>query len=285
MALSTTLNMKADNKMARSEDTIRVDGKTVHYWEASPQFGETILLLHGGFGDADTNWSACIDELAETYHVIAPDLPGYGGSESINITIQSLVTWTEGFLTAMEIEQAVIVGHSFGGLIARILAAQSPKLTPVIVLVNGGVIPAVPTLAKFIARLPVVGGLLYRQIAKSTTNLGNLQSTIITEDVLTQEFREAVRKDSSALAQLMRSLSVSPLPEERTPPLPTLLLWGEEDPITPRVTGERIKDNIPGAKLSLIANVGHMPQLEVPDIFVWQIKNFLLQLARARQNP
>lgn len=269
--------------MARSEHTITVNGKAVHYWEASPQFDEAILLLHGGFGNADTNWSACIDELAETYRVIAPDLPAYGETESIPITIQSLVTWTRDFMATIQLEQAVIVGHSFGGLIARILAAQTPKLAPAIVLVNGGVIPAVPTLAKFIARMPIIGGLLYRQIAKSTMSLSNLQSAIKAESVLTPEFREAIRTDLPALAQLMRSLSISPLPEERVPPLPTLLLWGEEDPITPKVIGERIKDNIPGSKLSLIADVGHMPQIEVPDIFAWQIKNFLIQLSRPRK--
>ena len=269
--------------MALIENMATVNGKQVHYWEDGNNVEQTILLLHGGFGNAQLNWQEAIPHLADEYHVIAPDLPGYGQSESIRITVQNLVDWTRYFIDHLQLEQVVIVGHSFGGLITRIFASQNPKYTPAIVLVNGGVIPAVPLPAKVIAYTPVIGSLVYNQIAKSTTKNSSLESTLKTEEAVTAEFREAVQAEARALGKLMRALSISPVPSERVPPLPVLLLWGEEDSVTPRVVGEYIQRNLKGSKLSLIADVGHMPQVEVPDVFAWQVKQFLKDLNRPRR--
>ena len=269
--------------MTLSEKTIVVNGNHVHYWEDGEQFSQTLLLLHGGFGNAYLNWKEAIPHLADDYHVIAPDLPCFGQSDTINLTIQNMVNWTKAFLDALQLEQVVMVGHSFGGLVTRIFASQFPKYTPAVVLVNGGVIPAVPTPAKFIARTPLIGALLYRQIAKSSTSLSSLESAIKTEDVITAEFRTGVRAEAPALAKLMRTLTTSPIPPEQVPPLPVLLLWGEEDSVTPRVVGEHIHERLKGSKLSLIADVGNMPHVEVPDVFGWQIKQFLIDLDRPRR--
>ncbi|MCB1676794.1 MAG: alpha/beta hydrolase [Halioglobus sp.] len=270
--------------MARiNEKTVSVNGLTVHYYEVGEKHNEHILMLHGGFGSAWEQWREVLPLLAENHHVIAPDLPAYGQSDALSgMTLQRLVDWALGLMDALGIQQAALVGNSFGGLIARILAAQQPERAEALVLVNGGVIPSVPFLAKTIASIPVLGNLVYKQVTRSTSSRTQLELAIKTQSVFTPEFLANVQANQKALAGLMRCLSITPVPPERVPKCPTLLLWGEEDAVTPRVVAEHIQRAIPDAKLSLITEIGHMPQLEAPEIFAGQIQNFLRSAFRPK---
>ena len=62
--------------------------------------------------------------------------------------------------------------------------------------------------------------------------------------------------------------------------VPTLILWGANDGFTPLAEGKAVKDSKPGAELVEIADCGHMPQLETPDVFAWQLETFLTKLSR-----
>ena len=270
--------------MARiNEKTVMVDGRTVHYYEAGEKHDEHMLLLHGGFGSAWAQWQDTLPLLAETHHVVAPDLPAFGQSDFLpHMRLGSLIDWTLGLMDALEIKQAVLVGNSFGGLILRLLAANHPERSQALVLVNGGVIPAIPMLAKIVARIPILGGQIYQRITRSTVSRSNLELAIKTESVFTPEFLANVQANQRPLASLMHALSISAIPTERIPDCPTFLLWGEEDAVTPRIVGEHIQREINGAKLSLITNAGHLPQLEAPDVFVGQIQQFLRNLSRPK---
>jgi len=264
-----------------NEKTVTIDGGVVHYYESGEGKDESMLLLHGGFGNAWLHWADIMPELATTHHVFAPDLPGYGQSDPMKrMSIARLVAWTAHFMDAVKITHTVLVGSSFGGLFLRLLAAEQPERAKALILVNGGVIPTIPAPAKFLASLPGIGGIMFNQVAKSTVKMGGLSLAIKTDDVITQQLKDTINTNRKPLGALMRTLSRSAIPEKRTPQCPTLLLWGEEDAITPRVSGEYIEEQIPSAKLTLIADVGHMPHLEAPDVFVGQIQNYLQQLDR-----
>lgn len=271
--------------MALSEKTVRVAGRNVHYWEDGAAHGRPLLLLHGGFGDAWTCWREVIPSLAENYHVIAPDLPGYSQSDALpRANAGALVAWLRGLMDAIEVEQAVLVGHSFAGLAARLLAASEPQRVPALVLVNGGVIPNPPAFARALALLPVVGPAMFRRIAGSTGARGELLRAFGNASALTDEFVARTAKNRDGLAALMRGLTLSRIPEARTPRIPVLLLWGEDDPVTPVWAAEVIQRGIPGAKLSLVAGCGHMPHVEAPDVFAAQVMMFLNNLDRSQRN-
>lgn len=259
------------------EHTATVQGRTVHYWESGEAGSPAILLLHGGFGDAALHWLDLMPVLAaEGYHVIAPDLPGFGGSQGLpQPRIDALVAWALALLDALPLEQAVIVGNSFGGLIARVLATRHPARTPGIVLVNGGVIPSITPVAKVLAAIPGVGGVLFRQLGRSQASWAGLSGAVRDEDLINEAAYNTIKANARGLGALMRGLTLSSTPEDATPRVPLLLLWGEEDVLAPRVTGERIRDAIPGATLELIAGVGHLPHLEAPDVFGFQLLRFL----------
>lgn len=265
-----------------SEKTITLNGKNIHYYEDGEQHKTTILLLHGGFGDAWMHWNHLMPVLRDEYHTIAPDLPGYGQSDGIRApTPMALVEWTKGFLDHLGLNDVVVVGNSFGGLIGRLLAANYPQYVPVLVLVNGGVIPAVPTLAQLLAK-SWVGGFIFSQIARSTVSRGNLEGLFENKSLLTDEIVSRAQANRNGLARLMRAHSYADKPEKRTPRIPVLLLWGEEDAVTPRVVGEHIQRGIPGSKLELIAATRHLPHVEEPEIFDWQLRRFLHTLSDAR---
>jgi pimeloyl-ACP methyl ester carboxylesterase len=265
--------------------TKTINGHEVHYLEAGTDFsGTDLLLLHGGYGNAWLNWSEAMPLLADEYHVIAPDLPGYGDSAPIEpMNVDTLITWVQSLLDSLEIEQAVVVGNSFGGLIGRLFTANLPRYVPALVLINGGVIPKVTPIARLLSGVPVIGRALFRRIARVQTARSSLMLGIKTDDKLTDAFVAAVRNDVHGLARLMRALTISPLPEARTPAVPVLLLWGEEDAITPVFVAEHLEKEIPGSQISLIAGVGNMSQVEVPDVFAWQVKQFLRELTRPRR--
>jgi pimeloyl-ACP methyl ester carboxylesterase len=92
-----------------------------------------------------------------------------------------------------------------------------------------------------------------------------------------------VEANRPALSRLMRAMSASTPSKTNIPAVPVLLLWGEEDSVTPLRVAEYIKRAIPGAQLSAISGCGHLPQLEAPEVFASQVSLFLKQIDRGRR--
>lgn len=270
--------------MMLKEDSVRVNKVLTHYWSAGVASAQTILLVHGGFGHAWVNWSGILPALGEDYYVIAPDLPGYGQTDALpEMTIAALLEWLKGLMQVLNIEQAALVGHSYGALLARLLAANNPKQVPALIMADGGVIPGVSSVARTIAGLPVVGGLLFNRISSGALSRGSLEDILGNKAVLSETVFQQMKANASGLTGLMRALTVASLPENRTPRVPVLIVWGEQDTFAPPSTAETIKDNIPGARVALIADCGHMPHLEAPEVFTFQVTNFLYELNRSRR--
>ncbi len=268
--------------MTLQEKTTTVNGQTVHYWEAGAELPRALLLLHGGMGDAKLHWASCMPLLAEEFRTIAPDLPGFGGSAPLSsLSIENLLAWIKGFIDHLGLEQMALIGNDFGALLARLFGAAYPLYAPALVLVNGGSIPNIPPMLRTLARTSLVGDVLFYLLARSTLAPAQLKRMIHAKEVLTDDFKTQVRASVPAFAHMMRLWASDPIPEKRKPPLPTLLLWGAEDPIAPLDEAERIKSAIPGAVVSPIAECGHMPQLEASEVFAWQVTQFLNDPGRA----
>jgi len=265
--------------MILNANTIPVKGRTVRYYEAGEPHRRALLLLHGGFGAAALHWEEVSRTLKSDYYIIAPDMPGYGETEPLpQMTIDAMVDWVRDLLDALGLDDVVVVANSFSGLIGRLLAVKHPRYAPVVVLVNGGVIPNISGIARFVAKLPLIGSSLFNRLAKSMTKREDLALGIGQEAVMTDAFIEKVQAERTGLAKMMHMLASSPKPEKTVPPGAVLLLWGEDDAITPLVSGKTINRVIPHAQLEVIANCRHMPHIEEPDIFLWQLQNFLNHL-------
>lgn len=271
--------------MALNDKMVTVEGLPVHYWEDGAENSRVIFLLHGGLGDAEMHWKPVIPMLAETFHVYAPDLPGFGKSGSLpRLTTEAMLNWIQSLLGALHIDQTVMVGNSFGGVLVRLFAAGHPKYIPAVILVNGGGVPEVPPALKTLAQIPGVSTLLFMFLGRMATSPGMLKSMIATPDILTESFQAKVKQAAKGFTAIMRMLTTSPMPQAQRPIVPSLILWGTEDQFTPLSEAKAIKASIPDAALIEISECGHMPQLETPDVFVWQINQFLDKLSRPARN-
>lgn len=272
--------------MSLEDKTLSLDGLTVSYLEDGQNNGRTLLLLHGGIGDARLYWKPVLPLLAvEDFRIIAPDLPGFGQSQVLPVMrIDTLLHWLKSFLDRLGVDQAVVIGNSLGGLIARLFAAANPQLVPAVILLNGGGVPEIPPALKILERIPVVSNLLLNQFVRSVTDATSLNRMIHETSILTDDFKAKARAANPSFARLMRMLVAGDLPATRNPLVPTLILWGANDTFTPLADGEAVKDSIPGATLTEITDCGNMPQLETPDVFVWQVNNFLYKLSRPQRD-
>jgi len=263
--------------MAVSTHEVQINNRNVRYYEDGLHHGRSILLLHGGIGDAEANWTEVIPSLAEDYHVLAPDLPGYGKSDPLpaDSSLADMVLWVMDFLESQGIDQTAVIGNSFGALIARLMAAQHPQIIPAVILINGGFVPAVPPLAKTLMGLPVVGMFLTRYLARTASSKDSLSEMIHHSEAVTDDLIASAKANVNGFAQLMHMTATKPVPTHDKPLVAVLIIWGIEDGTTASSEGEKLKEAIPGAKFVDIEGCGHLPHLEEQDIFDWQVKDFL----------
>ena len=269
--------------------TLTVNGRKVRYLEGGTTDTAPIVFLHGGLGDAAFHWSRVLPLLEEQYYVVAPDLPGFGESDPIpNMTYAGLVDWVAAFLTAIDIQQAVVVGNSLGGLVGRLFAADTPHRVPALILINGGVLPGKAAgLVKAIAGIPgisnVLFGILSRQGVSSREAMDWVVGDNTNTDILTDEMIATSIANAPALAAVMKMQVLSPIPEQRIPILPTLLLWGANDTLSPLSAGEKVHKAIPGSILREIEGTKHAPHIEEPEVVAFQIESYLRGLNRPKR--
>lgn len=262
--------------MPIEEKVIQINGLAVHYWQAGAANHRPVVLLHGGIGDAQLNWADAMPLLAEEFYVIAPDLPGVSGSTALpKFSVPHLLEWLQQFTDTLQLEQMAMVGSDLGALLVRLFSAACPQTVPAAVLVNGGSIPSIPNGLRVMAKIPLLGGIFFQFGARSTLSTQGMERLIYTPDLITAEFTEQARRSLPLLGSVMRSIASQPLPEQRVPSLPVMLLWGADDKIATVEDARRIQKSIPGAQLVEIAECGHLPQIETVEVFAWQTTTFL----------
>ncbi|MEL6150398.1 MAG: alpha/beta hydrolase [Chloroflexota bacterium] len=284
-----------------------VNGRTVHYMKAGS--GKPMVLLHGNIGDAAFHWSKILPELALDFTVYAPDLPDYGKSAPLpRQSFAATVDWLKGFFDALHLESAAIVGTSHGALIARLFAAAYPDAVPALIMISGGSLPAKsPGMAKLLARLPIVNNMIFggasKQMVESREALQwfvqypkpevvdpNANTEYASsgrgekrDDPLDNNMVTTAADSATSLSRLMRTLVLSPVPTATTPPVPTLIMWGENDEISPLKMGQRLQNALPGAQLEPIGDTRSAPHIEEPDIVAFQIAQFIRDLDKPQK--
>src|SRR5437667_3926880 len=122
---------------------IHADGLSVRYFEAGA--GSPVLLLHGAsLGSSADVWARNLAPLAgHRLHVVAPDLPGFGGTDNpADVSLSYRKKFILAFMDALKIERASVVGHSQSGRVAVDLAFSDPKrIAKVVVLATGSLLP------------------------------------------------------------------------------------------------------------------------------------------------
>lgn len=200
--------------------------------------GPTIVFLHGAYVRAST-YSALLERLSERFHVIAPDLPGFGDSQTPPTawSLAEYSIWLEGLLTTLNIEKAMLVGHSFGGGIALYSAAKSKRVERAIVIDSLGI----PTTY---GRLE----LFTRQYILHTYNAFSSMMSVGPYLCMTKDFFVNLFKRPFTfcrIQQILINIIRSSFPQQFSLSVPLLIIWGRQDEILPLANALEIESHAP----------------------------------------
>jgi pimeloyl-ACP methyl ester carboxylesterase len=278
-------------------ETATVHGHSVSYLEAGE--GPVLLLVHGIAGTCE-HWREVVEPLARHHTVIAPDFPGHGESEAAagDYSIGALASGLRDLMLALGHERAPLVGHSLGGGVAMQLAYQHPEMIERLVLVSsGGLGPevspvlraaALPGADLFISVTAGAGQRVGSIVGRGLAAFGLRPSADVAEVTrayasLSDPGRRAAFLDTLKAVVGTRGQRVDA--SDRlylAETVPVLIVWGARDSIIPVRHGEDAARAIPGSRLEVFEDVGHMPQLEIPGRFIAVLERFLRETEPAR---
>jgi len=277
----------------RSE--IRLHGNPVSYYEAGS--GPVILLVHG-ITSCKEAWRAVMPALAERFTVVAPDLLGHGGSAKPrgDYSLGAYASGLRDLLAALGHERATVVGHSMGGGIAMQLAYQFPERVERLALVSSGGLGREVGLVLRAATLPgaewVLPILTRRGPRDAVVGAGHVLNRLgrrTRADVLgTARGLASLRDESARRAFLHTARSILDAGGQRVSArdrlylaegMPTLIVWGERDPMIPVAHGLAAHEQIPHSRLELFPDAGHYPFEEDPERFVDVLERFIRDTA------
>jgi pimeloyl-ACP methyl ester carboxylesterase len=274
--------------------------------EQGPQTGLPVVFIHG-FGAWSETWSRTTTALAaQGFHAVALDVPPFGFSEKVtneafsrNAQARRIIK----VLDALKLGQVILVGHSIGARPTVEAALLAPERIKALVLVNGALgfgndgefAPNDPTLLAraFFAVRPLRNAVLSATATNPLMTKKLLSTFVANPDVLTPALLSVyqkpfvVKNSTNRLGDWLKVLSIdndtslsNKLSNFSKLAMPTLLIWGDKDTITPLWQAEKLRTSIPGASLSVLKGLGHIPQIEDPTHFNSSLLPFVEQVRR-----
>ena len=261
-----------ENMAVIRPELIRIAARQVRVWRGGS--GPNLLLLHGGMGDAQWHWHTVWETLGDSFQIVAPDLPRFGSTVELpNLSWQELLEWLARVQELVGTSDAIVVGNSFGGALARLYAAAYPARVPRLILVDGGQFSVLPTFARRLAGASFTAP-LFEFMRKQAFSEKGVKRAFANPALVTPDVLRASQDASYGFVALMRQVVLSELPAQKIPSQPTQLIWGERDKLAGVARAHEIASEIPHAQLAVIKNAGHMPQLEDPLSFVKIARDF-----------
>lgn len=252
------------------EKTAVVYGQNIRYIEAGQ--GPTVILLHG-LGSVKEIWAANIGALSAKYRVYALDQVGFGHSDKplLEYKIATFVDFLFGFMQSQNLSKATLVGNSLGGWIALDFAARHPEMVDKLVLVGSAGLPW--------EKAPAAD-LNPASLADMRTLLESIfyDKKMVTDQFVLQAFTNHARNnDGFTIQRTLAGFAQNQFEDAKLSSLhaPTLVVWGRQDELISVSQGEKLRDGIPGAKLVVFEQCGHVPQLEKPAEFNQALTDFL----------
>jgi pimeloyl-ACP methyl ester carboxylesterase len=251
---------------------VHVDGKQISYWTGRKgllEGRETILFIHGAGGGQYT-WSYQKGFFEKEFNPIIIELPGHGesggeGEQEIGKYAGHVLP----FMKALGLQQVFLVGHSMGGAIVQTLALSHPEVIKGNVLVGTGArLKVLPMILEgirnnFAETVPKINRFAFSR--KAPSDLIEKGVSLMSQcrvEVLYGDFLACDRFDV--------------LHEVEKIVLPTLILCGEDDQLTPIKYSQFLQSRIKGSTLEVLPNAGHMVMMESSQAFNEKIKAFII---------
>ncbi len=275
------LTMTHTELAALPRATVDALGVDTNYYEAGRENGRSLLLLHGMTSSGDS-YRELMVSLADTYHLIAPDIPGFGFSEMTTpYTMDHLVEWLAAFLAAVELDECVLVGHSFGGVLAAHFALAYPEDVNRLILIAPALL-STQRVPDFVIKAGVSLGLVSLGTTISQSRLvvpyqiksAFYQPEKQPESVWQRRLRDYEQAQASAF--VVKAISNNgEVTDWRKLAHPTCLIWGEEDAVVPLRDGLALAEMLPHAELHPVTECSHVPIQEKTAVVVETMTRFL----------
>ncbi|WP_290482383.1 alpha/beta fold hydrolase [Hyphomonas sp. UBA3601] len=263
----------------------------LHFTDTGPRDAPILVLVHGYSASLNT-WDAWVRNLRKDYRVIRLDLPGHGLSRCVDndeIGIEQFIASIDRVTHSLDVDQFTLVGSSMGGHTAWAYALAHPERLDGLVLVDAAGWLSAPGEDD---KDPVIFKLLRNGFARNVMKdldmsaliRSGLENSFADPELVTDEMVERYSAMSrapchrEALLKIMSGTTLRvPASKERLSAIavPTLILHGDTDNLIPVAHAEKFADAIPGSKLIIYPETGHIPQEEQPVASVEDFRAFL----------
>jgi uncharacterized protein (TIGR00730 family) len=243
-------------------------GIKTSYVTAGEPDGRPLLLLHGMTSSGDM-YRELMHELADELWLIAPDIPGFGYSDSTTpFTFPHLVEWLAAFREELNLPPMILVGHSFGGSLATSYALSYPEDVTRLLLLAPAVLVS-KMYPHYLKRAGITLGLVDLSTVVS-------QSRAMVSQQVKLSFYDAGRQDDSVWERRLRDYDLARASSDVLKAVafqdmradlaridqPACVVWGEDDPVLPVSHAAELAGLLPDAQVHILSECGHMPILE-----------------------
>ena len=260
-----------------------VDGARIHYLDAGA--GEPALVLLHAFPLHAGMWAPQIEHLSRTHRVIAPDLLGFGGSDApetmYRYTMLGFADLVAGLLDHLGLERVVLGGLSMGGYVAFAVLRQYPERISGLILADTRA--AADTTMVFDKRTDQQD-----QVARigTTTLIETLLAGLLSDETranrleLVEQVRRLMANPAAGFIGALEAMKHRPDATEELAliTVPTLVIVGEDDALSPPDVAREMQERIPGSELAVLPHAGHLSSLEAADEFNAAVDAFLARL-------
>lgn len=232
---------------------------------------QKLLILHGWSSNSG-RWQK-IKELLEKQgiEVLIPDLPGFGSEPPPKEIwgVEEYKNWVMKFLEEKKWERFNLLGHSFGGGVASLIAAENPDRVEKLILTGCAAIRKESGKVKALKKLSKIGKSLLNKTGvkdlkpfqKVFARISGSYDYYNARGIMKEIFKKVISENLEPILEEIKK--------------PTLILWGENDKMVSIENAYKIKKEISSSKLVIFKNVGHSLHLEIPEIMTAEIINFL----------
>jgi pimeloyl-ACP methyl ester carboxylesterase len=283
---------------APNATVVTVEGRRTVVATAGRSSDPALILVHG-FGGSTFGWRHVMEPLAASgWYVVALDLPGFGLAEKGwggSYDHASHAKFALAVMDQMQINQAVLAGHSMGGNVVSWIAALAPERVRGLALIDAAIgasfgdSPATSALQA--SPLRRAARILIRSAFTEATFGELLSSAFAVKSAATPEMIRGYAAASrlpewdAALLGVLRDGSKNALTQpiaeivsRAGAPIPTLILWGADDSWVPLSAGESLRDALPAATYVVLPGLGHVPFEEDPEAFTQAMQEWLAAL-------
>lgn len=256
------------------EKFVMVNDQKIRYLEGGDGF--TLILIHGLGASAD-RWLSVIPYLEKNFHLIVPDLIGFGDSDkpNVNYTMEFFVQFLQNFVDAIKVGQFDIIGSSFGGqIVAEYSVVHGNNIKKMVLVSPSGINPRLtPFMKKYSMAMFSPNKQRIKEVFQMLNGSKNNVDSALVEEFITRMQQPKAKMVATSILINLRDRDISKKLSEIK--CPSLVVWGDDDPVITLRYAKIFVSSIKNCDFALMKGCGHVPFVEKPREFSEIVSKFL----------